>query len=192
MQEESMIAITFTDAEMTALDYERYHHPCPQVQKRMEVVYLKSQGLAHQEIARICRISRQTLVTYLHHYQDGGVEALKVRHYHGQPSALNTYQSTVETHFRAHPPQTIAEAQAVIVQLTGIQRSPTQIRAFLRRIGMRLRKVGALPGHAHDPKKQAEQATFQQEQLEPRLAEVRAGKRTLFVSTPPISSTEPS
>ena len=187
-----MIQITFTDAEITALDYERYHHPCPQVQKRMEVVYLKSQGLAHQEIARICRISRQTLVTYVHRYQDGGIGALKERHYQGQPSALNPHQSTVEAHFRAHPPQTIAEAQAVIAQITGIQRSPTQIRAFLRRMGMRLRKVGALPGHAQDPEKQAEQAAFQQEQLEPRLAEVRAGKRTLFLSTPPTSSMEPS
>ncbi len=187
-----MIQISFTDAEIAALAYERYHYPCPQIQKRMEVLYLKSQGLAHQEIARICRISRQTLVTHLHQYQDGGMEALKVRHYQGQPSTLNAHQPTVEAHFRAHPPQTVAQAQAVIAELTGITRSPTQIRAFLRRMGMRLRTVGALPGHAEDPKKQAEQATFQQEQLEPRLAEVRAGKRTLFLSMPPTSSMEPS
>ena len=187
-----MIQISFTDADIAALEYERYHHPCPQVQKRLEVVYLKSQGLAHQDIARICRIARQTLVNYLHLYQDGGLNALKARHYHGQPSALNAHQPTVEAHFRAHPPQTVAEAQAVIEELTGIRRSPTQIRDFLRRRGMRLRKVGALPGHAQDPEKQAEQATFQQEQLEPRLAEVRAGKRTLFLSTPPTSSTGPS
>jgi len=187
----TMIQITFTEADIAALDYERYHYPCPQIQKRMEVLYLKAQGVAHQEIARICRMSRQTLVTYLHQYHEGGIDALKVRHYHGQPSTLNAHQSTVEAHFRAHPPQTVAEAQAVIAELTGIQRSPTQIRAFLRRMGMRLRKMGALPGHAQDPEKQAEQATFQQEQLEPRLAEVRAGKRTLFLSTPPTSSTEP-
>lgn len=187
-----MIQISFTEAEIAALAYERYHHPCPQVQKRMEAVYLKSQGFAHQDIARVCRISRQTLVTYLHQYQEGGIEALKVRRYQGQPSALNRHQPSVEAHFRAHPPQTIAEAQAVIEQLTGIQRSPTQIRAFLRRMGMRLRKVAAMPGHAQEPQKQAEQVTFQHEQLEPRLADVRAGKRTLFLSTPPTSSTERS
>jgi len=55
-----MIQIAFTDAEIAALDYERYRHPSPHVQKRMEVVYLKSQGLSHQEIARLCRMSRQT------------------------------------------------------------------------------------------------------------------------------------
>jgi transposase len=187
----AMIPITVTEADIAALDDERYHYPCPQIQKRMDVLYRKAQGVAHQEIARICRMSRQTLVTSLPQYQAGGIDALKARHYQGQPRALNAHQSTVDAHVRAHPLQTVAEAQAVIAELTGIQRSPTQIRAFLRRMGMRLRKMGALPGHAQDPEKQAEQATFQQAQLEPRLAEVRAGKRTLFVSTPPTSSTEP-
>jgi hypothetical protein len=56
---------------------------------------------------------------------------------------------------------------------------------------MQVRKVGAMPGRAHEPAKQQEQDSFQQNELEPRLDEVRAGKRTLFLSTPPISSTGP-
>jgi transposase len=187
-----MIQIAFTEAEIAALDYERYRHPSPQVQKRMEVVYLKSQGVSHQEIARLCRISRQTLVTILHLYQQEGIERLKCFHFAGQPSALNQHQSTLEAHFRAHPPRTVAEAQATIEQLTGIRRSPTQIRAFLTRIGMQVRKVGTMPGRAHEPLKQQEQDTFQHTELEPRLDEVRQGKRTLFLSTPPTSSTGPS
>jgi transposase len=186
--EDVMIQIAFTDAEIAALEYERYRHPSPQVQKRMEVVYLKSQAVPHQEIARLCRISRQTVVTILHLYQQEGIERLKRFHFAGQPSALNQHQSTLEAHFRTHPPRTVAQAQAEIEQLTGIRRSPTQIRAFLKRIGMQVRKVGAMPGRAHDPLKQQEQDSFQQTELEPRLQEVRQGKRTLFLSTPPTSS----
>jgi len=52
-----MITIEFTPEEIEALEYERYHHPDPKVQKRMEVLYLKSQGLTHKEICRLCRIS---------------------------------------------------------------------------------------------------------------------------------------
>jgi transposase len=184
-----MIQIAFTEAEIAALDYERYRHPSPHVQKRMEVVYLKSQAVPHGEIARLCRMSRQTVVTILHLYQHEGIERLKHFHFAGQPSALNPHQSTLEAHFRAHPPRTVAEAQATIEQLTGIRRSPTQIRAFLKRMGMQLRKVGAIPGRAHDPVKQQEQDIFQHTELEPRLQEVRQGKRTLFLSTPPTSST---
>jgi len=187
--EDIMIQIAFTEAQIAALDDERYRHPSPQVQKRMEVVYLKSQGVPHQEIARLCRISRQTLVTILHLYQQEGIERLKCFHFAGQPSTLNQHSSTLEEHFRAHPPRTVAEAQAAIEQLTGIRRSPTQIRAFLGRIGMQLRKVGAMPGRAHEPAKQQQQERFQHIELEPRLQEVHEGKRTLFLSTPPTSST---
>ena len=183
-----MIQIAFTDAEIAALEYERYRHPSPQVQKRMEVVYLKSQAVPHTEIARLCRMSRQTVVTILHLYQQGGIERLKRFHFAGQPSALNQHQSTLEAHFRSHPPRTVAQAQAEIEHLTGIRRSPTQIRAFLKRIGMQVRKVGAMPGRAHDPVKQHEQDSFQHTELEPRLDEVRQGKRTLFLSTLPTSS----
>jgi len=192
VDEDVMIQIAFTDAEIAALDYERYRHPAPHVQKRMEVVYLKSQAVPHQDIARLCRISRQTVVTILHLYQQGGIERLKCFHFAGQPSALNQHQSTLEAHFRTHPPRTVAEAQATIEQLTGIRRSPTQIRAFLKRIGMQVRKVGTMPAQAHDLLKQQEQDTFQHTELEPRLDEVRQGKRTLFLSMPPTSSTAPS
>ena len=186
-----MIRIEFSDAEREALAYQRDHHSSPHVQTRMEIVYLKSQNVAHQEIARLCQVSRQTVVTALHVYRDGGIERLKQFHFAGRPSALNAHQSCVEAHVRAHPPRSVAEAQTVIEQLTGMRRSPTQIRAFLTRMGMRLRKVAPLPGRAADPDKQQAQATFQHHELEVRLEAVRQGKRTLFLSTPPTSSTGP-
>ena len=184
-----MIQIAFTDAESAALDYERYRHPAPHVQKRMEVVYLNSQAVPHQAIARLCRISRQTGVTILHLYQQYGIERLQRFHFAGQPSVLNQHQSTLEAHVRTHPPRTVAAAHATMEHLTGIRRSPTQIRAFLKRSGMQVRTVGTMPGQAHDPLKQQAQDTFQHTELEPRLDEVRLGKRTLFWSTPPTSST---
>jgi len=44
-----MLKIEFTPEEIDALEYERYHHPDPKVQKKMEVLYLKSQKVEHQE-----------------------------------------------------------------------------------------------------------------------------------------------
>jgi hypothetical protein len=72
-----MIKIEFAPDEIDALEYERYHHPDPKVQKKMEALYLKSQGIVHQEICRLCRISKPTLIVYLKQYQKGGVEQLK-------------------------------------------------------------------------------------------------------------------
>ena len=173
-----MITLTFTEA----LNYERYHHPHPQVQRKMEAVYLKSQGLSHQQIQQLCRIrSRTTLSGYLRQYKTGGIEALKQLHYKGQASKLNEHIPSLKAHFEGHPPRTAAEAGAEIERLTGIKRSPTQIKAFLKRIGMTHRKVGYLPGKAATPEKIEEQEQFRVNELEPRLKEAQAGKRAIFL-----------
>lgn len=93
---------------------------------------------------------------------------------------MDQHATTLETYFKEHPPRTIAEARQVIQEQTGIERSPTQIRAFLKRIGMKCRKVGYVPGRAATPEKQAEQETFKKQELEPRLAEATAGKRRVL------------
>jgi len=175
-----VIEIEFTPEEIDTLEYERYHHPDPKVQKKMEVLYLKSQAVAHQEICRLCRLSEPTLVTYLKQYQAGGIEQLKHFGYPGMPSELEQHAPTLETYFKEHPPRTTTEAQHVLKEQTGIERSPTQVRAFMKRLGMKCLKVGFVPGQATDPDKQAEQETFKTEQLEPRLAEAKAGKRRVL------------
>jgi transposase len=151
-----MIRIQFSDAEKEALHYGRFHHPHPLVQKKMEVLWLKSQGLAHKEIIRLARVTGKTLVTYLHEYQIGGIEQIKRLKYRGQPSKLHAHRESIEDHLKAHPPATINEACAKITELTGIRRSPCQVRLFLKNhCGMRRIKTGVLPAKA-DPVKQEE------------------------------------
>ena len=62
------IQLTFTPEIQEALNYERYHHPVPLVQRRMEVLWLKSHGLAHELIAcwRACpKIPCATISIYM-------------------------------------------------------------------------------------------------------------------------------
>jgi transposase len=175
-----MIYISFSEEEINQLNYQRYHHPHPLVQKRMEVLYLKSQNLSHQEICRLCRISRPTLSFYLKIYLDGGIESLKILAYKGQSSLLNQHQKTIEEYCRENPPRNCAEASAIIQRLTGVERSPTQVREFLKRIGMKTRKIGHLPGKAANPEKIQEQEEFRAKKLEPLLSEAKEGKRAVY------------
>ena len=175
------IKIEFTPEAIDELEYERYHHPHPKVQRKMESVYLKSQGLEHQEIRRLCRIaSKTTLTTYLKQYQEGGIEGLKQLNYQGQANELLGHAPTLEEEFKVRPPRSTTQAQATIEKLTGVRRSPTQVRAFMKRLGLRCRKVGYVPGKATTPEKQAEQEAFTTQQLEPRLAEAKAGQRVVL------------
>jgi transposase len=125
--------VEFTPAIQAALNYERYHHPIPLVQRRMEALWLKSHGLSHGQIAQLVNITENTLRDYFQLYLDGGVERLKEVALQGPESALQEHYASLEAYFRAHPPATIKEAQNKIEALTGIKRSETQVREFLKK-----------------------------------------------------------
>ena len=148
-----MIRIDFSDEEIEALKYERYYHPHPRVQRKMEALLLKSQGLTHKQICQLTGISANTLRQYLRDYIKGGIDKLKEINFYRQQSKLLEHKKTIEDYFREHPPATINEAIAKIEKLTAIKRSPTQTRKFLKSIGMRLLKVGVVPSKA-DPDQQ--------------------------------------
>lgn len=145
-----MIKLTFTAADIEALHYERYHHPHPRVQRKMEALYLKSQGLPHGQIADLLRISEPTLVSYFRAFEAGGIHRLKELNFRRPESDLNQHQSTLEAYFNEHPPKTLVQAVAKIKELTGIERSREQVRQFLKSMGMRCRRVGVIPAKA-DP-----------------------------------------
>lgn len=150
-----MITLTFSDNDIEVLHYERYHHPHPRVQRKMEALYLKSQGYPHWEIAQLVRVSEVTLVKYFRDYQNGGIEKPKELTFYRPQSEIRKYQQSMEAYFRKHPPQSLAQAAIQIEQMTGIVRSREQVRVFLKSIGMKCRRVGVIPGKA-DPDAQEE------------------------------------
>ena len=115
------------------LNYERYRHPVPLVQRRMEALWLKSHGLPHAQIAKLVNVSENTLRDYFELYQEGGVEKLKEVNFYRPGSALDAHSSSLEAYFRDNPPASIKEAQSEIEALTGIRRSETQVREFLKK-----------------------------------------------------------
>src|SRR5882757_7572346 len=104
----AMISIDFTTEQIEALHHERFHHPHPRVQLKMEAVYLKSQGLPHRDICRLARISENTLRTYLQQFREGGVERLKQTDWDGPTSELSDHRQAIEEHFRKNPPRSTA------------------------------------------------------------------------------------
>lgn len=136
----------FTPATMAEIKRDRYRYPNPLVQERMEVLWLKAHGEKHSRIAELACVSRATVQRVLDLYEDGGLPAVRTFHWTVPLSALAPHQSVLEVAFRAHPPQTLAEAQVRIAALTGVRRGPTQVRTFLRQsLGLRWRKVAAIP-----------------------------------------------
>ena len=156
-----MLRIMFSEQDIADLHYERYHHPHPRVQMKMEALLLKSRGLPHQEIAACVGVSEPTLRTYLRTYLAGGIAALRDVHFHRPESDLASYRTTLEAYFTAHPPANATQAAAAIEELTGIKRSPTQIRIFMKKLGLKRLKTYAIPAK-YD---QERQETFKKKTL---------------------------
>lgn len=128
-----MRQIEFTPEQVKELRVESIYHFHPIVRRRMQALLLKSQGLAHQQISQIMAISGTTLRQYLDLYLAGGVAGLKDLPYQGQRSQLNDHQAEIIAAIEAQPPATIKEAQATIKEVTGLERSLTQVSAFLKK-----------------------------------------------------------
>src|SRR5512142_3077202 len=178
-----MGAITFSADDRRALAHDRYHHPDPRVQRKMEVLWLKSHGLGHDAIATYADVSRRTVQRYLEEYLEGGLSRLRCCRGHQPLSALAEHRDSLEEYFLEHPPRSAQQAQAVIEQQTGVRRGLTPVRHFLKdHLGLRWRQTGAIPV---PPKKTVEehardQAVFLREKLEPRLKQARRGRRQVY------------
>ena len=125
--------LEFTREIRETLNYERFHHPVPLVQRRMEVLWLKSHDLPHAWIAKLAGVSENTIRDYFELFIEGGVDQLKQVDFHRPESDLVEHTTSLEAYFRNHPPATIKEAQNRIETLTGIQRGETQVAEFLKK-----------------------------------------------------------
>lgn len=174
-----MLLVEFTADEIRELQEGRFHYPEPRVQRKYEVLWLKHCELSHQEIARLAGVTSRTVQRILNEFQAGGLERVQQNHYLGQPSKLNAHAESLKASFEKQPPATIAEARHRIEELTGILRSESQVRAFLKRLGMRRLKLGGVPGKV-DEAKQQEQRDFLETRLNPALDAAERGECKIF------------
>src|SRR5262245_29762404 len=178
-----MREFTFSDQDLKAIATDRYDHPHPHVQRKMEVLWLKGHGLPHRQIADLAGVSLRTVQRYLDDYLEGGLKRVRRCNWRGPGTVLLQHERSVEEYFWDHPPRSTKEAAKVIELQTGVRRGLTQVRSFLKaHLGLRYRKVAAIPV---PPKKTIEehareQARFLSQELEPCLKEARAGRRDVY------------
>ncbi len=174
-----MRPVKFNEADLEQIAYERYHHPDPRVQRKMEVLWLLHCGETHERVATLAGVSRSSVHRCLTDYLKGGLGLIRRCPHKGSVSQLDEQRASLEEYFDKHPPHSVKEAQQVIEDRTGIRRGLTQVRRFLKRLGLKPRKASAIPVPPKStPEEHAKkQAAFLENELEPRLAEARAGRR---------------
>jgi transposase len=177
-----MREITFSQTDVQAIGHDRFHHPDPRVQRRLEILWLKHHGFGHDRIATLAGVSRSTVQRTLSAYVAGGLQRIREVPVQQGHSELDDHRASLEELLTKQPPHSVKQARHLIEQHTGICRGLTQIRLFLHRLGLKPRKVSAIPV---PPKSTLEehvktQAEFREKELEPRLEQARQGLRQVM------------
>ena len=129
-----MTRLTFSEEDRLQLRRERFEHPHPRVQLRMEVLWLISCGESYSSAARLADVSDATVDRYVAIYRERGIDGLKQFDWRGPTSELVIHRTSLEKEFRASPPHTTAEACRRIEEATGVKRGLTQVRRFLKKV----------------------------------------------------------
>ena len=128
-----MRPLHFPPDVLADIEHDRFHHPVPQVQRRMELLRLAAHGLPRPDLIRLSGLSQATVPRRLDESRDGGLDAVRRWNFRGPANGLAPHTATLEEHFAQHPPATVADARGVIEQLTGVRRGLTQVRLFLKK-----------------------------------------------------------
>jgi transposase len=178
-----MIDLKLTEGQWEELHKEASENSGRRARKKCWVVSRKGKGYAHQEIADVVRVEGDTVTASVRKYRDGGLAGLVAENYRQREGQLDAQAERLKEGFEKRPPHTLNQAIATIEQETGLRLKHSACRALLRKLGLKYRRYGLVPGKAQDDEEQRHaQQKFHDQQLQPRLEEAKQGKRTvLFV-----------
>jgi transposase len=139
------LRVRLTEEEHRVVNEERTSHPNERIRERMLVLWLLHNGLTRQKAAEIVGVGRATVQRFVAAYRDGGLEGLRRWDPNRPESEMAAYRELLRESFDKQPVHTVAEACERIFQLTGLRRGPSQVRKFLKDLGLRFQRVRVIP-----------------------------------------------
>jgi hypothetical protein len=143
-----MLRANYTEQEKETFQKLRYDYPDRRIMERFEVLWLHACGKFASEIATLTGIHANTVRKHITNYAKGGIKLVTTIDSNHPTSELDKHRVSLIEEFKKNPPADAKEAAARIKKLTGIERSEQRVRKFMERLGMKYRKVGAVPAKA--------------------------------------------
>jgi transposase len=139
-------------------------------------VLLLSEYIDIKTVSMVVGVSERQIRNYRKTYEEQGSAALTNNIRYKPVSELKAYENIIKESLLSSPVATASEACERIETLTGIKRSPTQIRKFMKGLGLKPLKAASIPAKANP----AVQDEFLKTKLEPKIKEAEEGKRILL------------
>ena len=137
--------VKLTEDQQRIVHEERVAHPNLRVREKMLVLWPLHCGAARQKAAEVAGVSRATVQRYVAAFRAGGLDGLRQHDHHRPLSEMAAYRDLIYASFEKQPARTVAEACDRIFQLTGLRRGPSQVRKFLKDLGVTFLRVRMIP-----------------------------------------------
>jgi transposase len=139
------LRVRLTGEEQRIVNEERTSHPNERIRERMLVICLPPHGVTRQKAAEIVGVGRATVQRYVVAFRDGGLDGLRRWDPNRPESEMAADRELIRESFEKKPVHTVAEACERIFQLTGRRRGPSQVRKFLKDLGLKFQRVRVIP-----------------------------------------------
>jgi len=137
--------VQLADQEYRIVNEERLSHPNERIRERMLVLLLLHNGVTREKAGAIVGVGRATVQRYVAAFRDGGLDGLRRWEPNRPQSEMAAYREVIRESFEKEPVRTVVEACDRIFQLTGLRRGPSQVRKFLKDMGLKFLRVRPIP-----------------------------------------------
>lgn len=137
--------VKLTDEEEQIVNEELESHPNRSVRRRMLVLRLLHCGVTRETAADVAGVGLSTVERIVQAFRDGGLDGVRQWNRKGPTSELLAYRELIRKSFEKESVRTVAEAADRIEKLTGLRRGPTQVREFMKSLGMTWQCMRAVP-----------------------------------------------
>ena len=137
--------VELSEEQQRIVNEERSSHPNQRVREKMLVLWLLHKGFTRQQVAGIVGVGRATVQRYVAAFREEGLDGLRQWNVNRPVSEMAAYRELIRESFEKQPDCTVAEAGERIFQLTGLRRGPSQVRKFLKDLGLKFQRVRVIP-----------------------------------------------
>jgi transposase len=145
MRTMAWLHVHLTEEQQRVVNEERTAHPNERIRERMLVLWLLHHGVTRQKAAEIVGIGRATVQRFVAAFRDGGLDGLRRWDPNRPQSEMVAYRELIRESLEEQPVHTVAEACERIFRLTGLRRGPSQVRQFLKDLGLKFQRVRVIP-----------------------------------------------
>jgi transposase len=145
MRTMAWLHVRLTEEQQRVVNEERTSHSNERIRERMLVLWLLHNGVTRQKAAEIVGIGRATVQRFVAAFRDEGLDGLRRWDPNRPESEMAAYRQLIRESFEKQPVHTVAEACERIVRLTGLRRGPSQVRKFLKDLGLKFQRVRVIP-----------------------------------------------